>query len=160
MTKLNPAQTEHYLEKFFSPKSVVVIGASATPGKPGNVVIRNLQANGFTGKIYLVNPRGGKIEGLTTAQASVPIYAAVGGYFGTLEAAMETRRDPQSCLRRYYAMPTDELSDLEPGRYILAKFTWRKPLAEAKVSACNPTGGGYVATLTDFPAPHDIVPPY
>ena len=82
----------------------------------------------------------------------------VGEDFGTLEEAMEMRRDSQSCLRRYYAMPTDELSDLEPGRYILAKFTWRKALAEAKLSTCNPAGDGYVATLTDFPAPHDIVP--
>ena len=52
------------MEKFFAPVSVAVIGASATPGKPGNVVIRNIVANGFGGKIYLVNPRGGEIEGL------------------------------------------------------------------------------------------------
>ncbi len=54
----------HYMEKFFAPASVAVIGASATPGKPGNVVIRNILANGFGGRIYLVNPRGGEIEGL------------------------------------------------------------------------------------------------
>lgn len=52
------------MEKFFEPKSVAVIGASESAGKPGNVVIRNMILNGFTGKIYLVNPRGGKIEGL------------------------------------------------------------------------------------------------
>jgi acyl-CoA synthetase (NDP forming) len=51
------------MEKFFSPKSVCVIGASGTPGKPGNVVIRNMHDAGFKGKIYLVNPRGGEIEG-------------------------------------------------------------------------------------------------
>ena len=51
------------LEKFFDPKSVAIIGASATPGKPGNVVIKNIFANEFAGKLYLVNPRGGTIEG-------------------------------------------------------------------------------------------------
>ena len=52
------------MEKFFAPKSVAVIGASATTGKPGNVVIKNIRDNGFKGKLYLVNPRGGRIEGL------------------------------------------------------------------------------------------------
>lgn len=51
------------MEKFFSPRSVCVIGASSTPGKPGNVVIRNMHDAGFEGRIFLVNPRGGEIEG-------------------------------------------------------------------------------------------------
>ena len=52
------------MRKFFEPASVVVIGASGSPGKPGNVVVKNIQAAGFAGKLYLVNPRGGEIEGL------------------------------------------------------------------------------------------------
>ena len=51
------------MDKFFEPRSVCVIGASATPGKPGNVVIRNMRDAGFEGDVYLVNPRGGEIEG-------------------------------------------------------------------------------------------------
>ena len=58
------------MEKFFAPTSVAVIGASASPGKPGNVVIRNIRANGFKGAVYLVNPRGGKIEGY-------PVYRSI-----------------------------------------------------------------------------------
>jgi acyl-CoA synthetase (NDP forming) len=52
------------LEKFFEPKSVVVIGASAVPHKPGNDVIRNILANEYAGKLYLVNPKGGEIMGM------------------------------------------------------------------------------------------------
>lgn len=51
------------MEKFFAPRGVAVIGASATPGKPGNVLLRNLDANGYAGGVYPVNPRGGEIEG-------------------------------------------------------------------------------------------------
>jgi acyl-CoA synthetase (NDP forming) len=51
-------------EKFFEPKSVVIIGASAVPHKPGNDVIRNILANGYTGKLYLVNPKGEEIQGM------------------------------------------------------------------------------------------------
>jgi acyl-CoA synthetase (NDP forming) len=48
---------------FFEPRSVVVVGASATVGKPGNDVIHNILANEFKGKLYLINPRGGEILG-------------------------------------------------------------------------------------------------
>jgi acyl-CoA synthetase (NDP forming) len=52
------------LKKFFEPKSVVIIGASAILQKPGNEVIRNILANGYAGKLYLVNPKGGEIMGM------------------------------------------------------------------------------------------------
>lgn len=52
------------LDKFFEPKSVVVIGASATTHKPGNDVIRNILANEYKGKLYLVNPNAADIMGM------------------------------------------------------------------------------------------------
>lgn len=45
----------------FSPASVAVIGASATPGKAGNAMMRSL--SGLPGPLHPVNPRGGTIEG-------------------------------------------------------------------------------------------------
>lgn len=59
---------------FFEPESVAVIGASSVPGKPGHEVIRNILANGFKGKLYLVNPRGGELLGLPVqpSVASLP----------------------------------------------------------------------------------------
>jgi len=56
--------TNKDLTQFFEPKSVVIIGASSTPGKPGHEVIRNILANGYAGKLYLVNPKGGDILGI------------------------------------------------------------------------------------------------
>lgn len=52
------------LGKFFEPRSVVVVGASASAHKPGNDVLRNILANDYAGKIYLVNPKGEEIMGL------------------------------------------------------------------------------------------------
>ena len=52
------------LGPFFEPESVVIVGASATPHKPGNDVIKNILANGYAGKLHLVNPKGGEILGL------------------------------------------------------------------------------------------------
>jgi acetate---CoA ligase (ADP-forming) len=55
---------EAVLKRFLEARSVAVIGASATPGKGGNDIIRNIQSNGYRGSLYLVNPRGGEILGL------------------------------------------------------------------------------------------------
>ena len=55
---------ESKIAPFFEPRSVAVIGASATPHKPGNDVIRNILANGYAGRVHPVNPRGGEILGL------------------------------------------------------------------------------------------------
>jgi len=43
------------LEKFFSPKSVAVIGASRTPRKLGHEILKNLKES-FKGEIYPINP--------------------------------------------------------------------------------------------------------
>jgi acyl-CoA synthetase (NDP forming) len=52
------------LKKFLEPQSVAVIGASATPGKGGNDIIRNIQRNEYRGRLHLVNPKGGEILGV------------------------------------------------------------------------------------------------
>ncbi|WP_202319009.1 acetate--CoA ligase family protein, partial [Archaeoglobus neptunius] len=49
------------LGNLFYPKSVAVIGASRTIGKPGFNIVWNLKQNGFSGKIYPVNPNAEKI---------------------------------------------------------------------------------------------------
>lgn len=52
------------LQKFFAPNSVAIIGASGTPKKPGNDVIRNILANEFSGQLHLVNPKSDEIMGI------------------------------------------------------------------------------------------------
>ena len=60
------------LDPFFEPAGVAIIGASATPHKPGNEVIRNILANGYAGKLFLVNPKGGEILGF-------PVHTSITG---------------------------------------------------------------------------------
>jgi len=52
------------LNALFAPRTVAVIGASATPGKVGNLVVANMLAAGYRGRLFPVNPKGGEIEGL------------------------------------------------------------------------------------------------
>jgi acyl-CoA synthetase (NDP forming) len=60
------------LGPFFEPAGVAIIGASATPHKPGNDVIKNILANGYAGKLFLVNPKGGEILGF-------PVHTSITG---------------------------------------------------------------------------------
>lgn len=52
------------LENLLSPKSIAVIGASAAPSKVGGIVINNIIASKFTGRLYPVNPNAEEISGL------------------------------------------------------------------------------------------------
>lgn len=56
-------KTRESWARLFEPRSVAVVGASSTPGKPGYDVIRNILANEYEGDLYLVNPKGGEILG-------------------------------------------------------------------------------------------------
>ncbi len=49
------------LDELFYPRSVAVVGASRTVGKPGYNIVWNLKQHGFKGKIYPVNPNADKI---------------------------------------------------------------------------------------------------
>ena len=51
------------LDHLFRPGSVALIGASQRPGSLGNILARNLCRGGFKGPLWLVNPKGGTIEG-------------------------------------------------------------------------------------------------
>ncbi|MDQ2956897.1 MAG: GNAT family N-acetyltransferase, partial [Actinomycetota bacterium] len=52
------------VRRLLHPRSVAVIGASADPAKIGHLVLANLQAAGFTGPIFPVNPRTRSINGI------------------------------------------------------------------------------------------------
>lgn len=51
------------LSRLLSPRSVVIVGASPTPGALGNSVLRNLERHGYAGDIHLINPKRDTIDG-------------------------------------------------------------------------------------------------
>lgn len=52
------------LRRFFAPRSVALVGASADLGKFGGRCFRQLRDFGFSGRIYPVNPRLSTLDGL------------------------------------------------------------------------------------------------
>ncbi|NPV72619.1 MAG: CoA-binding protein [Pelotomaculum sp.] len=69
------------LTSLFRPQSVAVVGASRTPGKIGNAIVRNIIESGYRGSIYPINPREKEIEGLAC-------YPAVSSVSGEVELAV------------------------------------------------------------------------
>ena len=53
----------HPLARLFDPRGVAVIGASETPGKYGEILLRSLIEGGYGGAIHPINPRGGSLLG-------------------------------------------------------------------------------------------------
>ncbi|WP_326523844.1 acetate--CoA ligase family protein [Sphingomonas sp.] len=51
------------LSRLLTPRSVVIVGASPTPGALGNSVLRNLERHGYSGDIHLINPKRDEIDG-------------------------------------------------------------------------------------------------
>ncbi len=54
---------KNHMETFFTPKSVALVGASASKGKIGNSILDSLVNYDFKGKVYPINPRADKIFG-------------------------------------------------------------------------------------------------
>ena len=65
----------------FEPKSVAVIGASASEHKVGHMILRNLIEQGYAGDIYPINPKGGEILGKT-------VYTSLDDISGDVEMAV------------------------------------------------------------------------
>ncbi|MBU2644115.1 CoA-binding protein [bacterium] len=76
MTALN-------LDRLFNPRTIAMIGASATPGKWGNIILLNILKGNFKGRIFPVNPKAEKILGY-------PCYASVQDIPETIDMALIT----------------------------------------------------------------------
>ena len=51
------------ISRLLRPRSVAIVGASATPGALGASLLGNLERNGFGGQIHLINPKRSEIHG-------------------------------------------------------------------------------------------------
>ncbi len=71
------------ITKLMQPKSIAVVGASATPGKIGYTVIDNLIKGGYKGKIYPINPTASTILNL-------PVFPSVTALLEPVDLAVIT----------------------------------------------------------------------
>lgn len=55
-------------ESLLNPSSIVVVGASNNLRKPGGRILRNLLDGGYTGKLYVANPKDEQVQGLSAVK--------------------------------------------------------------------------------------------
>ena len=81
------------LSIFAQPKTIAVVGASSTVGKPGHDIPRYLQSQGY--RIVPVNPRGGEILGERAFESlrDVDVPIDVVEVFRPSEEALAVARD-------------------------------------------------------------------
>jgi acetyltransferase len=72
--------TSNNIKYLFEPRAVAVIGASSHKGKIGYKIVENIVNSGYNGKVYPVNPKGGKVLGW-------PIYKALEDIKGPIDVA-------------------------------------------------------------------------
>jgi acetyltransferase len=61
---MSDVHNRHYLAGLFEPRSVAIVGATRVVGKVGAVLAANMQAAGFRGPLYAVNPKYASVGGM------------------------------------------------------------------------------------------------
>jgi acetate---CoA ligase (ADP-forming) len=135
---------------FFEPKNVAIIGASATPGRPGNDVIRNILANQYQGAIYLVNPKGGEILGL-------PVLPSIANLPDGVELAIIilSAKDTPQALRacsekgiRHAVLSAGGFAEVDQGVQIQEELV--EIVREKKLRVIGPNTSGHTSTPHQF----------
>jgi acetyltransferase len=117
----------HSLDAFFRPRAVAVLGASATPGKLGSILMRNLLGSPFGGVVYPVNPKRHAVHG-------VHCYPGLAEVPGDIDLAV-------------IATPADAVPDLV--RQCSARGVRATVIASAGFSESGPAGKALERQLRD-----------
>jgi acetate---CoA ligase (ADP-forming) len=62
------SESDMITPQLLAPRSIVVVGASNDVHKPGGKVLKNIIDGGFTGKLYVVNPKEDEVQGIKSFQ--------------------------------------------------------------------------------------------
>jgi acyl-CoA synthetase (NDP forming) len=139
------------LAAFFEPRSVVIVGASFTPGKPGHEVIRNIAANGYRGRVFLVNPKGGELLGMKV----YPTIATLPDGIDQAVIIVPARESPQAlreCAEkgiRHVVLSAGGFAEVDRfGAQVQQEL--ETILSEKKVRAIGPNTSGHTSTPHQF----------
>lgn len=92
------------LRSCYYPRSVVVIGASGTITKWGHMIPTNILNRDYKGKVYLVNPKGGRIAGQPAYRSVSDIGADIDLAVVTIPAAKVKEQIPLLAQKKVKAM--------------------------------------------------------
>lgn len=139
------------LKRFFAPRSVAVIGASATAGRPGRVVIENMRANGYGGNICPVNPRGGTLLGLKVYKSieELPVGIDLAIVILPAQATPQAVRDCAARKIGSVVLVAGGFAEVDhAGEDLQAELA--RAARETGVRVLGPNTAGHISTPADF----------
>ena len=139
------------LQPFSDPKSVIIIGASGKPRKLGNDVVRDIIANGYKGLLYLVNPKGGEIEGIKVHQSiqELPDGIDLAIIILPAEANIQAIRECTQKVVRFYVLAAHRFSEVdESGQAIQDEL--KRLITETGIRVPGLNTFGHTSTPSNF----------
>ena len=139
------------LTKLYKPDSIAVIGASGTPGKAGYTVMHNILVNGYKGKVYPVNPRGGEIMGLPVCSsiAELPDGVDLAAIVIPAQATVQAVKECTAKGVKSFVLCAGGFSEVnENGEALQEELT--RAIAEAGANAVGPNTSGHTSTPYHF----------
>ncbi len=139
------------LSKLYKPDSIAVIGASGTPGKMGYTVMNNILVNGYEGRVYPVNPRGGEIMGLPVCSsiAELPDGVDLAVVIIPAQATVQAVKECTAKGIKSFVLCAGGFSEVnEDGKVLQEELT--RAIAEADAVAVGPNTSGHTSTPSRF----------
>ena len=139
------------LTKLYKPDSIAVIGASGTPGKAGYTVMHNILVNGYKGKVYPVNPKGGEIMGLPVCSsiAELPDGVDLAVIVIPAQATVQAVKECTAKGIKSFVLCAGGFSEVdENGEALQEELT--RTIAEAGANAVGPNTSGHTSTPHHF----------
>jgi len=65
------------MKPIFEPRSIAIVGAGRRPGQLGHQILANLRRSGFTGDLFVVNPKAAEIDGVRSYPSLTEIPIAI-----------------------------------------------------------------------------------
>lgn len=139
------------LKLFFEPRSVAIIGASATPHKPGHDVILNILANEYDGELHLVNPKGEEIHGIRAKKSVADLPDGIDLAVVILPAHANPEAVRQCAAKgiRAIVLAAGGFSEVDEGGVALQEEL-RRVVAETGVRVIGPNTSGHTSTPCRF----------
>lgn len=139
------------LAPFFEPRSVAVIGATAGRHKPGNDILRNIEANGYAGELFLVNPKGGEIMGKSVHRSIAELPFGIDLAVIILPAVHNPQAIRECAARGIGAivLAAGGFSEVDEEGQLLQQEL-EKTVAETGVRLLGPNTSGLTSTPFDF----------
>jgi acyl-CoA synthetase (NDP forming) len=141
------------LQGLFTPAHIAVIGASSTPGKIGNIVVRNLIKGGFAGRISPVNATGAAVEGLAAYRALADLDGTVDVAFVVVPAAAVADAVQQCAAAgvRYAVIGASGFAELGDEAGIGRQATITRIARESGLRLVGPNTNGILSTQDRLP---------